>query len=124
MVIFEGLIFRRSQVCKDFCSLIFADHQVEYSVSLSHCFFSRIKISRLTSLQQNPQNLHPSKITAYTVLLSMRIENDKITDSIIMLCVFKGLCCVIVELIVKLSPLGQSPSNISSRVRTNLGRRS
>ena len=29
---------------KDFRGLIFADHQVEYSVSLSHCFFSRIKI--------------------------------------------------------------------------------
>ena len=53
----------------------------------------------------------------------MHIEN-KITDSIIMFCVFKGLCCVIVKLIVRLSPLGQSPSNISSKVRTNLGRQS
>ena len=35
----------------------------------------------------------------------MRIENDKIMDSIIMLCVFKDLCCVIVKLIVQLSPL-------------------
>ena len=35
----------------------------------------------------------------------MRIENDKIMDSIIMLCVFKGLCCLIVKLIVQLSPL-------------------
>ena len=35
----------------------------------------------------------------------MHIENDKIMDSIIMLCVFKGLCCVIVKLIVQLSPL-------------------
>ena len=52
----------------------------------------------------------------------MRIENDKITDSIIMLCVFKGLCCIIVKLIVKLSPLGQSPSNISSKVeQTRVG---
>ena len=47
----------------------------------------------------------------------MRTENHKITDSIIMLCVFKGLCCVTVRLIVKLSPLGQSPSDISSKVR-------
>ena len=47
----------------------------------------------------------------------MHIENDKITDSIIMFCVFKGLCCVIVKLIVRLSPLGQSPSNISSKVQ-------
>ena len=28
-VIFEGLIFRGSQICKDFRGLIFADHQVE-----------------------------------------------------------------------------------------------
>ena len=33
-VIFEGFIFRRRQACKDFCGLIFADHQVEYSVTL------------------------------------------------------------------------------------------
>ena len=39
VLIFEGLIFRGRQVFKDFCGLIFADHQVEYSVSLSHCFF-------------------------------------------------------------------------------------
>ena len=44
MVNFEGLIFRGRQVCKDFCGLIFTDHQVEYIVSLSHCFFLRIKI--------------------------------------------------------------------------------
>ena len=35
----------------------------------------------------------------------MHIENDKIMDSIIILCVFKGLCCVIGKLIVQLSPL-------------------
>ena len=50
-VIFEGLIFRGRQFCKEFCGLIFADHQLEYSVSLSHCFFC------------------PSKITVYTVLI-------------------------------------------------------
>ena len=44
---------------KDFCGLIFAGHQVEYIVSLSHYFFSRIKI---LSLQQNPQNSCPSNV--------------------------------------------------------------
>ena len=43
--------------------------QVEYIVSLSHCFFSRIKILHSTSLQRNPRNLRPSKITAYTVYI-------------------------------------------------------
>ena len=67
------------------------------------------------------QSTQLSEILNYR-LWSMRIENDKITDSIIMVCVFKGLCCVIVQLIVKLSPLGQSPRNTSSKVRTNPGR--
>ena len=35
---FEGLIFRGRQVCKDFCGLIFADHQVECIVSLATDF--------------------------------------------------------------------------------------
>ena len=40
-----------------------------------------------------------------------------------MLCVFKGLRCVIVKLIVKLSLLGQSQAiTISSKIRTNSGR--
>ena len=47
------------------------------------------------------------------------MENDMIMDSIIILCVFKGLCCVIVKFIVKLSPLGQSPSNISEKSLVN-----
>ena len=38
-VIFKGLIFCERQVCKGFRGLIFADHQVEYSVSLGNCFF-------------------------------------------------------------------------------------
>ena len=42
-VIFEGLIFNRRQVGKDFCGLFLADHQVEYIVSLSHCFFLGLK---------------------------------------------------------------------------------
>ena len=66
-VIFESLIFRGRQVCKDYHSLIFTDHQVEHIVSLCHYFFLRIKISRSASLQQNPQSLRPSKITAFTV---------------------------------------------------------
>ena len=53
-VVFEGHIFHERQVCKDFCGLIFADHQVEYIVSLSHCFFLRIKISHSASSQRNP----------------------------------------------------------------------
>ena len=67
--------FRRSCISrkaslKDFRGLIFADHQVENIVFLlSHCFFSRIKISHSSSLQRNPHNLRPSKITAYTVCL-------------------------------------------------------
>ena len=32
--------------------LFFADHQVEYIVSLSHCFFSRMKTLCSASLQQ------------------------------------------------------------------------
>ena len=32
---------------------IFADHQDEYIVSLSHCFFLRIKVLHLASLQRN-----------------------------------------------------------------------
>ena len=51
---------------KDLRSLIFSDDQVEYIVSLSYCFFSRIKIS---SLQRNPQILCPSKISVYTVFV-------------------------------------------------------
>ena len=51
----------------------------------------------------------------------MCIENNKITDSNYVL---KGLCRVIVKLIVKLSPLRQSPSNYSIIKRTNPGRRS
>ena len=42
-VIFEGFIFQGRQVLKDFRDLIFAVHQVEYIVSLSHYFFLRIK---------------------------------------------------------------------------------
>ena len=45
MQVFEGLAEG-----KDFRGLNFADHQVEYIVSLSHCFFLRIKILRSTSL--------------------------------------------------------------------------
>ena len=41
----------------------------------------------------------------------MRIENDNITDFIIMFCMFKGLCCIIVNLIVKLLPLERFSSN-------------
>ena len=65
-VFFEGFMFCGRQV-RDFHGLIFAGYEVEYIASLSHCFFSRIKISRLTSLQRNPGNFHLSKITAYTV---------------------------------------------------------
>ena len=54
---FDGLIYRQKQIPyisgnfrgsyilqKVFRSLIFIDHQVEYIVPLSHCFFLRIKI--------------------------------------------------------------------------------
>ena len=54
---------------KDLRSLIFSDDQVEYIVSLSYCFFSRIKISHSPSLQRNPQILCPSKISVYTVFV-------------------------------------------------------
>ena len=36
---------------KDFHGLIFTDYQVEYIISLSHYFFSSIKILRSASLQ-------------------------------------------------------------------------
>ena len=45
---FQGLIFHRRQ---GFHSLFFADHQVEYFISLSQCMFSRNQISHLASLQ-------------------------------------------------------------------------
>ena len=62
-VILGGRKFCRKQ---DFHGLFFADHQVEYIVSLS-TIFSRMNIPQLTNVQQNPQNLRPSKITVYTV---------------------------------------------------------
>ena len=49
---------------KGFSPLIFADHRIEYIVSLRQYFFSRMNISWLTNVQQN---LRPSKITTYTV---------------------------------------------------------
>ena len=65
----KGLTFHGSQFLKDFCGLIYADHQVEYIGSLSHCFFSRIKISQSVSLQQNlcnvPQNFYVYSMYAY-----------------------------------------------------------
>ena len=59
--------FQGSYISQDFHGIIFADHRIEYIVSLNHSFFLRIKISRSASLQQNPRNLRPSKITAYTI---------------------------------------------------------
>lgn len=32
------------EASKDFCGLIFTDYEVEYIVSLNHCFLCRIKI--------------------------------------------------------------------------------
>ena len=49
--IIRGTYILRKTSLKDFCGLIFADHQVEYIVSLSHCFLLRIKISHSVSLQ-------------------------------------------------------------------------
>ena len=54
-----------------YCGLFFADHQVEYIVSLTDLkalLFSRMNISRLTNIQRNPRNLRPSKISAYMVI--------------------------------------------------------
>ena len=53
---------------KGFSWFTFTDYQVEYIISLSYCFFSRIKILLSTSVKQNLQNLRPLKITAYTVI--------------------------------------------------------
>ena len=53
---------------KAFPQFIFADHQDEYIVSLRHYFFE-VDISWLTNVQRNLQNLRPSKITTYTVVL-------------------------------------------------------
>ena len=47
----QGSYISRKASLKDFHGLFFADHQVEYIVSLSHCFFSRIKILCSASLQ-------------------------------------------------------------------------
>ena len=58
---------------KDFRSLLFADHQVQNIVSLSHYFFLRIKILHSASLHHNPRNLRSSKITTYTVCLQWRL---------------------------------------------------
>ena len=48
-------VYKRCILCRGFCSLSFADHQDEYSVSLSHCFFLKITILSSVNLQQNPQ---------------------------------------------------------------------
>ena len=58
---FEGLIFLRKASLK---GLIFADHQVEYIVSLSHCFLLRIKIFKLIVKSSQFTSL---KISTYTV---------------------------------------------------------
>ena len=41
---FKRLVFHRRRLRKAFHDLIFAGHRVEYIVSLSHCFFLRIKV--------------------------------------------------------------------------------
>ena len=55
MEIFEGLVcmYFTERKSERILWFIFANHQVECIVSLSHCFFLRIKILCLTSLQQN-----------------------------------------------------------------------
>ena len=65
---FRGTYISWKASLKGFLWFIFTDHQVEYIVSLSYCFYSRIKILHSVSLQRNPQILRPSTISAYTVL--------------------------------------------------------
>ena len=56
---FERLILCGRQVCKDFYGLCFTDHQDEYIVSISHCFFLRITVFALKKkLQPNLSILH------------------------------------------------------------------
>ena len=44
---------------RTFAAYFFADHQVEYIVSLKYCFFLRMNILWFANV---PQNLHSSKI--------------------------------------------------------------
>ena len=58
---FVGVIFISWKISQRiFCGLIFADHQVEYIVSLSYCFFLRIKNFVLGKLTAKSTNLCPS----------------------------------------------------------------
>ena len=50
-VIFESYISQKVSL-KGFLQFIFADHQVEYIVSLTHCFFLRIKILHSANLHK------------------------------------------------------------------------